>query len=70
MLFELTQKYLNKNYDAEDGSYKGNIMIIKAMIKYQNIRWWIKWNKEQPSACTKKQMICSIILVFLKKTTI
>jgi len=69
-VFALTQKYLYNHYDAEDGSCTGNMFLVRACLRYQNIRWWWMWHKEQGSVVSAGRAIYNMVRVLFSKISV
>ena len=68
-MFELTQKYLHTYRDAESGETSGNPMLLQLCMKYQRVRLWWNWRKEQPGLHSFSYTMKQIVRIIFTKAT-
>lgn len=68
-MFEISQRYLAAHYDAETGETTGSSALLQVFLRYQKMRWWWYWHKEQPSVTSIQRAISHMARVAATKTT-
>jgi hypothetical protein len=68
-MFELTQRYLSAHHDAETGETSGNAALLQICMRYQRIRWWWNWHKEQPAVASLPYAISQMARAAIVKAT-
>lgn len=68
-MFKLTQKYLYSHYDAESGETSGNAVLLQICMRYQRVRWWWRWHKEQPGVNSLSYSLRQMVRVAITKAT-
>lgn len=68
-MFELTQRYLYKHYDADSGETTGNPALLQICMRFQRMRWWWHWHKEQHTVVSLPRALYCMARAAIVKAT-
>jgi hypothetical protein len=66
-MFKLTQRYLESRRIPKSDSFSGNKFLVFLCVRYQRVRWWWVWHKEQPGVVSAKRAVFNMLRVLFSK---
>jgi hypothetical protein len=68
-MFTITSRYLEKHYDAESGETSGNAILLQICMRYQRVRFWWRWHREQPGTVSLIRALSQMARCAVTKAT-